>query len=405
MKTLATRGRSFSFLRRCSSSLANQQPCASLVRSRRPLAFDAVACGSPRQDYRSCSTIFATNSATASTCYRCYNSGSSRKSSGADKHRLFQEQLAELNEEREALFGTTADDQDPDDKNKNIVDGIRVKAEQITNQQMVSSYDYDEGTCDDDDSSTNKMHQILKDERQQLYGFTQQEELAWSNAGGATHKHHASFLQEIEHARRQMDEQLVTQQEQKLQFIQDQHQDQITPQQEYVNNGNQLTHVSHDGAVHMVDVGHKVATRRTATAETVIVFPDQVLDAFLQQPSNSNTSNTSNELVGPKGPIFATAKIAGILAAKQTSNLIPLCHPLPLEQVEISIAWRSRNSVAIQCQCRVTHKTGVEMEALMGASVAALTVYDMVKAVSHDVVLQQTRLLHKDGGKRHVDKR
>ena len=150
----------------------------------------------------------------------------------------------------------------------------------------------------------------------------------------------------------------------------------------------------------MVDVGAKLATRRTAVAETLVVFPDEVLEAFSRQQGTNK-----NELIGPKGPIFSTAILAGIMASKQTSNLIPLCHPLPLEQVNITIEWRTRNTIAIQCCCRVTHKTGVEMEALTGATIAALTVYDMVKAISHNVEIQHTRILHKDGGQRFVDQR
>ena len=103
-------------------------------------------------------------------------------------------------------------------------------------------------------------------------------------------------------------------------------------------------------------------------------------------------------MIGPKGPIFEIAKIAGIMGAKQTSNLIPLCHPLPLDHVAIDIQLVA-NQAIIECKCSVTHTTGVEMEALMGASVAALTIYDMVKAVSHNVIIGQTVLVSKSGGK------
>ena len=103
-------------------------------------------------------------------------------------------------------------------------------------------------------------------------------------------------------------------------------------------------------------------------------------------------------MIGPKGPIFETAKIAGIMAAKRTSDLIPLCHPLPLDRVNIDIQLIDNRAI-IECECRVTHKTGVEMEALTGASVAALTIYDMVKAVSHRVEIGSTVLVGKTGGK------
>ena len=159
-----------------------------------------------------------------------------------------------------------------------------------------------------------------------------------------------------------------------------------------------LSHVSPDGqSVRMVDVGAKQVTTRTAIAETLVEFPPAVLQAF---PRQGNT----NELVSStKGPIFSTAITAGIMAAKQTSALIPLCHPLPLDHVAVDCTWHNATTVRVVCTCRVTHTTGVEMEALTGASVAALTIYDMVKAVSHHVRIKDTRLLYKDGGKRRVD--
>lgn len=91
------------------------------------------------------------------------------------------------------------------------------------------------------------------------------------------------------------------------------------------------------------------------------------------------------------------------LYIRKTSDLIPLCHPLPLEQVNVDIQMRNGNTAIVTCECHVTHKTGVEMEAMVGASVAALTIYDMVKAISHNVVVTETKLLHKSGGKRRVD--
>ncbi|KAG7371623.1 molybdenum cofactor biosynthesis protein C [Nitzschia inconspicua] len=146
-----------------------------------------------------------------------------------------------------------------------------------------------------------------------------------------------------------------------------------------------INNVSSDGnSVQMVDVGNKAVTQRTAHAQSKVILPGAVLQAFsltppLQSTTTTSTSKVQNELIGPKGPIFATAKIAGIMAAKQTSNLVPLCHPLPIDQIIIDIVLQ-RNTIIIDCTCRVTHKTGVEMEALTGATVAALTIYDMVKA-------------------------
>jgi len=146
----------------------------------------------------------------------------------------------------------------------------------------------------------------------------------------------------------------------------------------------------------MVDVGRKSPSRRVAVARSTVVFPPEVLSAFRLDDEGRGVGNT--EMIGPKGPIFETAKIAGIMGAKKTSDLIPLCHPLPLDRVNITIRLVN-NTAVIECECTVTHKTGVEMEALTGASIAALTIYDMVKAVSHGVEIGRTVLVGKSGGK------
>lgn len=152
-----------------------------------------------------------------------------------------------------------------------------------------------------------------------------------------------------------------------------------------------LSHVSGDRTTpQMVDVGNKTVTRRSATARSTIRMPPHVLQQLTRGGS---------ELVGPKGPVGNTAIIAGVLGAKQTSALIPFCHPLPIDDVQIRIHVGPVDSVDIECTVRVTHKTGVEMEALTGASVAALCVYDMCKALSHDLVIESTRLVEKTGGK------
>lgn len=156
-----------------------------------------------------------------------------------------------------------------------------------------------------------------------------------------------------------------------------------------------LSHVSRDGAPQMVDVGDKSVTRRSATARSTIRVPPSVLEELKR-----GSGSSSETLVGPKGPIATTAVIAGVLGAKQTSSLIPFCHPLPIEDCQISVQAVRDDAIEIECQVRVTHKTGVEMEALTGASVAALCVYDMCKALSHDIVIEQTRLVEKTGGKR-----
>lgn len=112
------------------------------------------------------------------------------------------------------------------------------------------------------------------------------------------------------------------------------------------------------------------------------------------------------EVVGKKGPVFTTAIVAGVQAAKRTSDLIPFCHPLPVEDCRVELSLREGGTVVeVDCTVRVTHKTGVEMEAMMGASVAALTVYDMLKGLSHDIVIEETALVSKTGGKRDFSRR
>ena len=148
-----------------------------------------------------------------------------------------------------------------------------------------------------------------------------------------------------------------------------------------------LSHVDDANRPTMVDVGDKAVTERTATARSTVQLPQAVLAAL-----------DGDEIASKKGPVFATAIIAGVMAAKKTHELIPFCHPLGLDGCDITIAVEDAQAV-IECRCRVTHKTGVEMEALTGASVAALTIYDMCKALSHDIVIGETRLLSKTGGK------
>ncbi len=149
-----------------------------------------------------------------------------------------------------------------------------------------------------------------------------------------------------------------------------------------------LSHVDKDNRPTMVDVSDKLVSDREAHAQSVLVLPDDVL----QQVSD-------DEIQTSKGPVFATAIIAGVMAAKKTHELIPFCHPIGLDSCKVTIVLRG-NKAVIDCHCKVTHKTGVEMEALTGASVAALTVYDMLKALSHDIIISETRLMAKSGGKR-----
>ena len=138
----------------------------------------------------------------------------------------------------------------------------------------------------------------------------------------------------------------------------------------------------------MVDVSHKPAIERQAHARAVVRFPADVAAQF-----------AGGEIQTAKGPVFTTAIIAGVMAAKRTHELIPFCHPLGLDDCKIEIELDADNQAVIDCRCKVHHRTGVEMEALTGASVAALTVYDMCKALSHDIVISSTRLISKSGGK------
>ncbi|MDP9079529.1 MAG: cyclic pyranopterin monophosphate synthase MoaC [Bacteroidota bacterium] len=139
----------------------------------------------------------------------------------------------------------------------------------------------------------------------------------------------------------------------------------------------------------MVDVGGKQVTRRTATARSIVSLPEEVL-----------INLTDGDLQTKKGSVFQIAIIAGIMAAKKTGDLIPLCHPLGLDNCNITISLNEKQEVVIDCTASITAKTGVEMEALVGASIAALTVYDMCKAMSHDIIIKETKLIEKTGGKR-----
>ena len=150
-----------------------------------------------------------------------------------------------------------------------------------------------------------------------------------------------------------------------------------------------LTHLDENNRPKMVDVGAKDVTHRTATAEARVRFPPNVAAAL--RKSGHRTK---------KGPVFDTAIVSGVMAAKRTHDLIPFCHPLPLDNCAIEIDDVGRGEVVIRCQVSVHHRTGVEMEALTGASVAALTIYDMCKALSHDIEITGLRLVEKTGGKR-----
>ncbi|HEY5809612.1 MAG TPA: cyclic pyranopterin monophosphate synthase MoaC [Povalibacter sp.] len=151
-----------------------------------------------------------------------------------------------------------------------------------------------------------------------------------------------------------------------------------------------FTHIDSEQRPTMVDVGDKAITHRTATAETRVRFPADVAHALRAQGFST-----------AKGPVFQTAIIAGVMAAKRTHELIPFCHPLGIENCKVLVDMDGDDAL-IRCTVSVHHKTGVEMEALTGASVAALTIYDMCKALSHDITIVQTKLVEKRGGKNDI---
>jgi cyclic pyranopterin monophosphate synthase len=155
-------------------------------------------------------------------------------------------------------------------------------------------------------------------------------------------------------------------------------------------NGNSvLTHLDERNRPAMVDVSAKEVAHRVAIAEARVRFPASVAAAL--RKSGHRTK---------KGPVFDTAIIAGVMAAKRTHDLIPFCHPLPLNNCTIEIDDAHDGELVIRCQASAHHRTGVEMEALTGATVAALTIYDMCKALSHDIEITSVRLVEKTGGKR-----
>ncbi|MDZ7923446.1 MAG: cyclic pyranopterin monophosphate synthase MoaC [Marinagarivorans sp.] len=149
----------------------------------------------------------------------------------------------------------------------------------------------------------------------------------------------------------------------------------------------QLTHLNTKGEAHMVDVGQKAVTERSATARGYVTMAPETLQMISQGEHK-------------KGDVFAVARIAGIQAAKQTSHLIPLCHPLMLTKISVDLSAEPEHSrVCITATCKLAGQTGVEMEALTAASVAALTLYDMCKAVDKHMCITDLTLLAKSGGK------
>ncbi len=150
-----------------------------------------------------------------------------------------------------------------------------------------------------------------------------------------------------------------------------------------------FTHLDDKGNPAMVDVSEKAITHRTATARSIVVMPEEVMNKL-----------ENGDIQTKKGSVFQTAILAGIMASKKTGELIPLCHPLGLDNCKVNIHVNDAREVVIDCTTSITAKTGIELEALVGASIAALTVYDMCKAMSHDIVIKETKLMEKKGGKR-----
>jgi cyclic pyranopterin monophosphate synthase len=387
----------------------------------------------PRTVTLSC-TIIRTRAAAAGRWYTSFgannkdhgdDSSSSSMLSAMDQHRMFLEQMNELQAEQRQLFGASTDPVEFD-----FGSSMMRQSQQQPQQQQHQIDDDKEGEeCSmtpaeheaaDNDDDDDLLWERKKQDRELLYGFTEQEHVAWANHGRSNQHDddgaNRLTMEEIIRYRAahfaRLDRQAEDSPEGEVASttpLSQQQQDGSTSSTSAPNFA--LSHVSADGStLHMVDVGEKPLTTRIATAETIVQFPSAVVTALRKSSSNDN-----GELLTKKGPVFATAITAGIMAAKQTSNLIPLCHPLFLSKVDVTIDWveeetASRDNdngaaaVRVTCTCKVASgPTGVEMEALVGCSVAALTIYDMVKAVSHDVVILQTRLLHKEGGKRHFD--
>lgn len=153
-----------------------------------------------------------------------------------------------------------------------------------------------------------------------------------------------------------------------------------------------LTHIDQQNNPTMVDVSDKKITKRSAVATSCVIFPEEIKHYF-----------KNKDLVTKKGPVYHTAIIAGVMAAKKTHELIPFCHPIAIENCKIEINTNSQGNAEILCTVSLHHKTGVEMEALTGASVAALTIYDMCKALSHNIEITATKLLSKTGGKSDIN--
>ena len=154
----------------------------------------------------------------------------------------------------------------------------------------------------------------------------------------------------------------------------------------------EFSHINKENQPKMVDIDNKNITKRIAIAKTEMFLGEKIISLF-----------NNKELITKKGPVFQTAIIAGIQAVKRTSDLIPMCHPLLINAVDIDINIIDSENVKITCKVSITGKTGVEMEALTGSSITALTIYDMCKSISQKMIIKKTKLLKKTGGKSDID--
>ena len=152
--------------------------------------------------------------------------------------------------------------------------------------------------------------------------------------------------------------------------------------------GSDFTHINSSGNPHMVDIGSKSESKRSAVAESRVNLTKELLELF-----------EGNDISTKKGPVFTTAIIAGVMGAKKTHELIPMCHPIALENCSITIKLNDSGEAVIRCKAEITAKTGVEMEALTGVTIAALTIYDMCKSVSKGLIIRESKLISKTGGK------
>ena len=155
-----------------------------------------------------------------------------------------------------------------------------------------------------------------------------------------------------------------------------------------------FTHINKDHNPKMVDVSAKKTTKRTAIAKATLFLGKEILSQF-----------TNDELITKKGPVFQTAIIAGIQGVKKTSELIPMCHPLLINGVDIDIKIVDSETIDVFCKVTIEGKTGVEMEALTGATITCLTIYDMCKSISQEMLIKEVKLIEKTGGKSDISKK